>query len=52
MNLTITLLGLEGNEIGTVDVTVNVSEPEAATPFEGTAQVSDQVAGWKYEVAT
>jgi tetratricopeptide (TPR) repeat protein len=45
------LLGLEGNEIGSIDVTVNVGEVEGAVPFEATTNITAQVAGWKYEIA-
>jgi tetratricopeptide (TPR) repeat protein len=46
----LTLLGIEGNEIGSVDVSVNVGEAEATVPFEATANITEQIAGWKYEV--
>jgi len=52
VTIKVTLIGLDGQQIGNVDVTVNVSEAEASVPFEGTAQISSQVAGWKYEVAS
>ncbi|HUF69005.1 MAG TPA: tetratricopeptide repeat protein [Longimicrobiales bacterium] len=45
------LLGLEGNEIGSIDVTVNVGEVEGSVPFEATTNITAQVAGWKYEIA-
>jgi tetratricopeptide (TPR) repeat protein len=48
----LTLLGLEGNEIGSVDVSVNVGEAEATVPFEATANITEQIAGWKYAVQT
>jgi hypothetical protein len=44
------LLGLEGNEIGSIDVTVNVGEVEGSVPFEATTNITAQVAGWKYEI--
>jgi hypothetical protein len=43
------LLGLEGNEIGSTEVTVNVGEAEASVPFEATANITEQIAGWRYE---
>jgi tetratricopeptide (TPR) repeat protein len=48
----ITLIGLEGSDIGTVQVTVNVGEAESSVPFEGSAQISEQIAGWRYVVST
>jgi tetratricopeptide (TPR) repeat protein len=48
----VTLLGLDGSEIGTVDVTVNVGEAEAAVAFQGAVQLTAQIAGWKYQVTT
>lgn len=52
VTIKVTLIGLEGNDIGSVDVTVNVGEAESSIPFQGTAQISEQIAGWRYEVAT
>jgi len=52
VKLTITLLGLDGAAIGNVDVETPVGEAEVETPFEQTAQISAQVAGWRYRVAT
>lgn len=52
VTIKVTLLGLEGQEIGKADISVNVGEAEASVPFEGTVQINDQIAGWKYEIAT
>jgi len=31
---------------------VNVGEVDTQTPFEHTTELTGQIAGWKYEVAT
>ena len=52
VSLKITLLGYKGQVIGETSVTVNVGEKDAETPFQATAPITAQVAGWKYALTT
>ncbi len=43
-------LGGGGNELGTQEVTVALSEVQGAAPFKASLKPGQEVAGWKYEV--
>jgi tetratricopeptide (TPR) repeat protein len=51
VRLQITLLGLDGTELGTQEVTVTAPERDASTEFQATVpNVTQQIAGWKYRI--
>jgi tetratricopeptide (TPR) repeat protein len=50
VRIKVTLLDQNGQTVGSQEVTVNAPEKEQSIPFEVTAEVTGQVAGWKYEV--
>lgn len=52
VSLKITLIGYKGDVIGETSVTVNVGEKESETPFQTTANIGAQVAGWKYQLTS
>ncbi|MGH7465367.1 MAG: hypothetical protein ACREK1_09340, partial [Longimicrobiales bacterium] len=51
VTLRFTLLDLEGGVVGEQDIAVTAPAAEATVPFEATAAVTGEVAGWKYVVA-
>jgi tetratricopeptide (TPR) repeat protein len=52
VSLKITLIGYKGDVIGETSVTVNVGDKESETPFQATANIGAQVAGWKYQLTS
>jgi tetratricopeptide (TPR) repeat protein len=45
-----TLLGVAGQEIGTTTITVNAPDAETTTQFSGRADVTGELAGWRYQI--
>ncbi|HET9984205.1 MAG TPA: tetratricopeptide repeat protein [Longimicrobiales bacterium] len=50
LKLKVSFIGIDGNVIGSGDVSVAASTPDKPVPFEVSAPVQGQVAGWKYEI--
>ena len=46
-----TLVDIEGNQVGEGAVTATAPAAEQTVPFESTASVTGEVAGWKYTIA-
>jgi tetratricopeptide (TPR) repeat protein len=45
-----TLLGLDGSAIGEQEITVTAPATDKSAPFEATAKMAGELAGWKYVV--
>jgi tetratricopeptide (TPR) repeat protein len=52
VTITFTLLGLDGNAVGTQAITVNAPAPDATTEFEQPTTVTGTVAGWRYTIGS